>query len=287
MIDPLKILRLQSKKSPIETIVIRKINPHEHNTLYEATAFLKTWKTTHKTNNLYNNASGAGSSKFKFIASLKASSEALERATFEELRHSTNFGLNIVCSTSGFASFPGIDTTEARLLATNEAIERWCLVEWWNKKLEHFEVQLSPQYKAIVIKNPFNKWVIITYTRVIIRDQEYLSYGFGCSDSKQNALFKSRVELERNMRAVFSSLKNAPMSLHDKRLIFFSTTSGAQLFDKRRHETDLDIFNDKPKTIVDAEVPGSFQKYVKTWRTLYENSTYDFLDRNNLTCFYF
>ena len=88
---------------------------------------------------VYGDADGTGMALSPMVARHIAISEALERwahyAT-SKAPDRAKYGFNVDRSSSGMAAFPGLSGEPARRAARMEAIERYCLLHWWERRID-------------------------------------------------------------------------------------------------------------------------------------------------------
>jgi hypothetical protein len=226
---------------------------------------------------VYNNRDGSGTSLYKNIAVYKAISEALERWAFYETAESISskeFCFDIHPTTTGMASYPGLTTKRARENAIMEANERWALHEFWRGNLpirEHFNSIENLRHFEIV--TPINNCNVslLSYSK----NGQHL-YAFAADKNLEKSFQHALIELARNIR-VMAKIDSKSKSLDsfkeisDKRLFYFSTEFGHELFNQKIMSSSKSI-NVKPTEICDQELKGPWNKYTKVWRYLYANS---------------
>ncbi len=226
--------------------------------------------------NIYSNCDGSGTSKFSNVAIHKAISEALERWAFYETidTKSSMFLFDENPSTTGMAAFPGITHGQARKNAIFEASERWALHEFWRGNLpilEHSSAIANLSHYEIVtdLKD-------VKISLLCLRKENQFLYSFAADSSLAESLKHSLVELSRNVR-VMGKYQDTNVSykdftdITDRRLFFFSTLEGNQLFNEKILSAPS-CLKVKPNLICDLEVRGPWTKYAKVWRYLYANS---------------
>lgn len=250
--------------------------------VYESNVRLKnkwrpTWLTTSQ---LYKDADGSGTDKYKNIAVYKAISEALERLAFYELVDNKNidFSFDVNPSTTGMASFPYFNHSLARQNSIYEAVERWAI-----HSLNYSELPI----KKIPIDQRNIEWyeILTPFTKVRVsliqyKSSELCCYGFAGGKNLSHSFFKSLVELDRNYRVLKKMGKdnlvvNNFSSNVDRTLAFFSSEEGDQKFKELIDKSPRKILHTNPKIICDKPMIGMWNRYTKIWRYLIENSYYD------------
>ena len=226
---------------------------------------------------VYNNRDGAGTSQFKNIAVYKAISETLERWAFyvtADSDESKKYCFDINPTTTGMAAYPGLTAKGARANAIMEANERWALHEFWRGNLP-VRKHLSPikNLSHFEIVTPFKNCQIslLSYKN----NGQYL-YAFAAEETLGKSFQHALVELARNIR-VMEKIKDAPKKIEDfneisdKRLYYFSTEEGHNLFNDRLSNTTKSILT-TPNLVCDLEIKGPWNQYTKVWRYLYADS---------------
>ncbi len=264
------------------SFVILPIHTLTGDLLFECTAFLKARPPSITANTIYGNADGAGTSKFKKMAILKATMEAIERAAYEEFKGSGKYGLSTVPCSAGFAAYPGIGNGEVRDIASAEAAERWCIAAWWEKKLAHKLIYEDETRNYLSIENPFGIHVIVTWNK----SGKNRAYGFGAAKNIRTATYKSDVECSRNLRALGRAGSKMPSSRCDKRLIYFNTPQGVSDFERRLRSAPTTVLS-TPKKVWEGEIPTQYPKAGIVWRTIYEPISSHYIDDSIEDYFYF
>lgn len=226
---------------------------------------------------VYNNCDGSGTSPYKNIAVYKAISEALERWAFYEAadsREARKLCFDINPTTTGMAAYPGITASGARLKAIQEANERWALHEFWRGNLPVIEHPNSLEnLRHFEIRVPIDNCHISLLS--FKKGDQYL-YSFAAENTIEESFKHALVELARNIR-VMAKLENVSTDINtfkdmsDKRLFYFSTQEGQDLFNEKvlKAATTIKV---KPQIICDFEIKGDWSKYTRVWRYLYNNS---------------
>lgn len=117
---------------------------------------------------------------------------------------------------------------------------------------------------------------------------QYL-YAFAGEETLGKSFQHALVELARNIR-VMEKIKDAPKKLEDfneisdKRLFYFSTEEGHNLFNERLGNTAKSILTN-PDLVCDLEMKGPWNQYTKVWRYLYANSYPDSEDDHKIFMF--
>lgn len=237
--------------------------------------------------NLYSDWDGTGSDEYFKISFYKAVSEALERWSFYALSNSNRYGLDIDCSTNGFAAFPSLFSSRARESAYVEAFERWSLINWWGNNLDSKKLSLYPEISSIGISD--DSLGLITIIHYKLCENSYMSYGFASGRTIVEAGQRALVELKRNydlLSNLSEDKKNSILvdgHLIERRLLYFASAPGVDDFEDRIGKKRSKSI--RSKLIVDSLVDGPWLKYSKVWRCLFEPIEVD--DNEVESCFLF
>lgn len=243
---------------------------------------------------------GVGSGMRRLDARYKAYSEAIERwalrsTCFDEAVRES-YGFDIDPSSTGMGAYPGLFKRSARKAAQREAIERACLVLWWQRMLP-CRILSSPcgGLNGIRIENPFSKdWVVVVWEYC---DETYYTYGFGSGRTEFDAVLGAATEMGRVKGIVSQHYHKRGLELDldyvsglpgvfERRALFFSRPTGG--FDQvleRISNAPARRFK-KPKKIVDREVVGPWSRYAHVWRILYDMPTNNHLSEDVIDYFY-
>lgn len=243
---------------------------------YETRTCLKNKGTMSPQYDFYGKIDGTGTSRIKLVSQLKSISESLERLAFYNYHHTEQYGFDHEKTTTGMAAMPKIFSEQTPTLAMYEAIERWAIIEWWNGKLSASALKSKEEISYFEIKVPVPDCkVILAFMK---KDDKY-SYGFASSNTTKKALQKAEVELERNA-FVLNRIKNEEAKhVDERRLIYFAGESGFSLFQEVYNRSIT--MNDRttiPRCLFNGKIDGQWSKYACVWRTLFEYSSYDFLN---------
>ncbi|HEU5077907.1 MAG TPA: hypothetical protein VFT72_01765 [Opitutaceae bacterium] len=250
---------------------------------YQALAFLKPELAENKPQNiLYGAADGSGSSSNPSVAQHIAISEALERWAFLETHRSggNKYGFNVDHCSNGMAAFPGF-RWQARRRAKFEALERFAVIGWWDKRL-NATVHRSPYpgVGLVRIEHLQNKGeVVILYHKAA---NGAVAYAHAAGSSLASATAKAAVELVRTELVIARHRACgalAPVTDYfERRCLHFASPEGHAEFLERLHSR-----TEKPaprwNVIFDGEIPGPWSQWATVWRHCVEMPTYAFLDR--------
>lgn len=222
---------------------------------------------------LFSDCDGSGVHQEASVARHMAISEALERWAFSASYRSeraADYGFDIDPSTSGMSAFPGLWGRQARHRSVIEAIERFCLMGWWEGLIEGRRFDTDwPGVSAVAINGPFGGVTVIAYSRT---QWGGYAYGYAASESFTGACEKAILELARNESVLRSwwlgrlaGEKIEPKHLFERRCVYFGTEEGHELF-QWRLGTKFSGRSLQPEVICDAEIPGPWSDYATVWR---------------------
>jgi ribosomal protein S12 methylthiotransferase accessory factor YcaO len=216
---------------------------------------------------------GTGIHRHPHVARHIAISEALERWAFSTLVRSDRaeeFGFTIDPSTTGMAAYPGYLPRAARRRAVLEAVERFCLMAWWEGGVEARTFDTDwPGVSAVAIDGPFGGVTVIVYART---SWGGYVYGHAADETFTGACQHAILELARNewvlrswWLARLAGESRSPTNVFEQRMLFFGTPEGFELFNARIHRRGTSRMP-AADVICDAEVPGPWSEYAGVWR---------------------
>jgi len=253
---------------------------------YQVGAFLRPELTKgRKSQVICGTADGTGSAENPAVAKHIAISEALERWAYSETQNSAErnkYGFLVDRSSNGMSAFPGFKW-QARRRARFEALERYALIGWWDRRLDA-KIQCAPYPDVGLVRiehgQDFGE-VVVLYHRA---PTGFVAYGHAAGSTLATATSRAVIELMR-CEMVISRYRSmgglADVSDYfEKRCLYFSTPEGFASF---RERTRADTNKPAPKwnTAFDGEIPGPWSQWATVWRHCVEMPCGDFLDRNN------
>jgi ribosomal protein S12 methylthiotransferase accessory factor YcaO len=240
--------------------------------------------------NLYSNADGTGTHPSAMVARYMAISEALERWAFHVKVNDFDrdlYGFDRDTSSNGMAAFPGLVDSQCRMNAYWEALERFCVISWWDGRLA---AKVRPtewtDVMAAQIEHPLGQGVmVILFKRCMPGD--FFSYGHAAGRDFKAACQKASIELCRNeyvlrsYRATHPSFTNADLpqvnDIFERRLLFFSLPAGHALFqDRLKSAPRAPIAS--PNVMFDGPIFGPWSRYATVWRVALELPTQWYLE---------
>lgn len=241
--------------------------------MFQANAWLAPGLVRKRPRGLYSNADGTGTHAVLSVARHKAISEALERWAFHAVVHSERakeFGFDIDASSNGMAAFPGLRRRHARRSAVLEAVERLCLIAWWEGRLEGRAFETDwPGVSAVAIDGPFGGITAIAFART---DWGGYVYGHAAEESFGAACERALVELARHEWILRSAwLRHhggaavVPTHLLERRCLFFAGDEGHELFQERLRNHSCGP-PPRIEVICDRDIPGPWTEYTTVWR---------------------
>ncbi len=243
---------------------------------------------------LYGNADGGGTHLIRNTAGYIAISESLERWAFYsecEGARGKEFGFDWEPSTTGMAAFPGLTNGGARARAADEAVERWSIVEWWLGRLPSRLISDDGGTEgALEIISPLPRCSVAIVWRACSFGG--LAFGFAGGATLKEALQRARIEQDRNISVLETlvretgqrpdaSAMDKSIAEAERRLVFFASEAGKELFRARMAQSrELAALPPAPRKLIDREIPGPWTHYASVWRTLYEPTSYAYLDED-------
>lgn len=260
--------------------------------LVHANAFLRPGLVrVSKPNTVYGTADGSGTHESAVVARYMAVSEALERWAFHAVSRSEGraaYGFDVDPSSNGMAAFPGLGTSRARRTAWHEAIERFCLIGWWQGSVGSTR-RPSPwnDIHAIEFSHGFDGVSVV----LLIREAEpdLIVYGHAAAETFEAACNRALIELARSelvlrrhrllhpgpVERSFSTITD----LFERRCLFFSTAEGFRAVISRGRQ-HVRMWRE-PRVVFDGEIPGPWDKFTTVWRVVLEPPTMEFLQRRD------
>jgi len=241
--------------------------------MIQANARLTAGLTRKSNHTIYGDADGTGTHRLASVARHMAVSEALERWAFHAMVRSSraaDFGFDVDPSSNGMSAFPGILGRNARRKAMLEAVERYCVISWWEGRAEWrlFDTDW-PGVSAVAIDGPFGGVTVIAFSRT---DYGMYAYGHAAEESFGAACERAVIELARHERvlrswwlAFVSGEKRIPSDLFERRCLFFSSEEGHEQF-KRRVQDGVQGEMAEAKVACDRDIPGPWADYATVWR---------------------
>lgn len=241
--------------------------------MIQANARLTAGLTRKRSLSIYSDADGTGTHAIAAVARHMAVSEALERWAFHATVRSeraAEFGFDIDPSSNGMSAFPGLFRRAPRRKAMLEAVERFCVIAWWEGMLEGQRIETDwPGVSAVAIDGPFGGVTTIVFAKT---DWGGYAYGHAAEESIGAASERAVVELARHewvLRSWWlgfvSGEKKMPTSLFERRCLFFASEEGHALFQSRLARR---VHARAPRATVlcDRDLPGPWSDYATVWR---------------------
>jgi len=272
-------LALESEGGPISSLEEGKLEI-EGISYAQANARLRDGLVHFPNAELYSNAHGTGVHRSSAVARHIAISEALERWAYYSTAlgsEPARYGFEVDPSSNGFAAFPGITVGPARKVALQEAVERYCLLNWW-------EGNLSGRLRTIqgtlvdVLEFP----PLLGQTAVLLHSRAKSGshiYGHAAGPNLSDAIQKATFEMRRHewmIDAWNAQHADAPNDPFEFRSWYFSTAQGYKLFESRTGNSGSRLAKN-PSVACDLEVVGPWSRYTTVWRFLLKPPSLSFL----------
>jgi GNAT superfamily N-acetyltransferase len=251
---------------------------------FQANANLRPGLVPARSTAVFGEADGTGTDTRPMVARFKAISEALERWAFYAVSAGPlagRYGFAADPSSNGMAAFPGLAARQARRPALREAIERFCLIGWWEGGLSHHAYS-SPGLAAdaVLLEGGERLGISVAVVHRCQPDGAH-AYGFAAGATAEEACARAMVELERHGRAVASYLLHtgrgvSSVSTAEYRALRFASDEGYGRF--------MDRVNRGPwqpapemRMVYDGPVPGPWSRWTSVWRVALQPSSRRFL----------
>jgi hypothetical protein len=234
---------------------------------------------------IFSDADGTGMHRLPMVARHIAVSEALERWAYHETMRSSKraaFGFDIDGSSNGMAAFPGLFVGRARRRAFFEAAERFCILNWWERRLDGQIRETDwPGVTAVSFVLPIGANAVILFMRSSFG---FYVYGHAAAGSFTEACKHAVVELVRHecvircwMLAGHSVPAGDPF---ERRAWFFSTDEGHARF-RERMNYHVDRPQPLAEVICDSEIRGPWSAYATIWRYLFRPPSRRFMEKED------
>ncbi len=252
---------------------------------FQANAQLNANLVPRRGRQVYGDADGTGLNASPMVARHIAISEALERWAYYETAQSSNradFGFHVDRSSNGMAAFPGLSVQTARRAAKFEAIERFCLLNWWENRLDGQVSNTSqPGIAAISFRTPIGGIAVVVYGR---SEFGFFIYGHAAAECFERACNHALLELFRHELAIrrWRTTKDPlpPKSPYERRALFFSTEEGHSIFNERL-QTKSRCSMPESELVCDREIRGPWSAYTTVWRILFRPPSERFIEADD------
>jgi hypothetical protein len=297
---PIKYARVMADEGgPIERVGLAPLRNRREG-WHQASAYLKGDLHLRKASvEVFGDADGTGTDRSPMIARFKAISEALERWALYcllQLGETAHYGLDVDPTSNGMAAYPGLFRLSARRRAREEAVERFCLANWWIGQLAAREVGTEPDATRVIqLENPLTSASVVLVWR---KDRHGLyAYGFAAARSLQQARLRASIELERSATALGAYLTRNPKfgpadlplikNWQERRILHFALPEGHEAFQRRLTTPPSPSLSAKRlKPLVDTELLGPWTRFATVWRVLFPMPGTAYLDPKELFFFW-
>jgi hypothetical protein len=256
--------------------------------LFQANAFLRPeYFPARPKRSVYSEACGSGTHESPMVARLMAISEAMERWAYHAKARATDraaYGFDVDPMSNGMAAFPGLWARQARRKAYLEAVERFCIIAWWEGMLP--STVLPTEWEGItatVIWQARNEIVVILHKKTA---DGLHAYGHAGAETFQRACRSAVVELARHESVIRTyhlakacAVIGAPSDLLEQRSVFFASEEGHEEFVRRLRSVPTRTLPAR-RLAFDGVIPGPWQKYADVWRVVFHPVTDRYLSRN-------
>lgn len=260
--------------------------------LFHANAFLKPGLVhAPKANTVYGTSDGSGTHESPVVARHMAVSEALERWAFHAVSHGSDrsaHGFDVDPSSNGMAAFPGLGSRGARNAAWLEAVERHCLIGWWQGSVGSTRrPSLWNGVHAIEFLHDFDNVSVVLLIREV--EPEFVVYGHAAGRTFEHACNRAIIELARSEIVIRRHRTLHPGSmerslvgvadLFERRCLFFSTSAGYRAVLKKGRQFVRSWT--RPRVAFDGEIRGPWTEFATVWRVAFEPPTREFLQKRD------
>ena len=253
--------------------------------LSQANARLRRGLVPRREMQIFGDADGTGIHPSPMVARHIAVSEALERWAYHEVMRSSNraaFGFDVDRSSNGMAAFPGLFVGQARRKALFEAIERFCLLYWWERRLDG-EIRETrwPGVRAVSFPSLLGANAVILFKR---SDLGFYVYGHAAASSLIKACEHAIIELVRHEFVIQRWMLGGKLVLasdpFERRAWFFSTEEGNEIFNERLNAR-INCSPPLAEIICDSEIRGPWSSYATIWRCLFRPPSARFMENDD------
>jgi len=233
---------------------------------------------------------GAGTGEDLDTARFRAISEALERWAFRDASRDAAarraHGFDYDPTTNGMGAFPGLFAKEARQSAYREAVERHCLILWWEGWLPVRSIpDPFPEVRGVEIENPFSEDAMVLVWR--FADFRYYQIGFGIGRSVAEAGRRAAIEMHRTGNIVARHYERQGRldecaidevdHVFERRMLHFSRPRGfAEVLRRIERGPSKSALPSAPRVIANGQVNGPWDQYLTVWRTVFEQPSREF-----------
>lgn len=229
---------------------------------------------------LFGHVDGTGTHTSRLLARQMAISEALERWAYYATVRSVDrrrYAFELDSSSNGLAAFPGANRGAARKAALMEAVERFCLIAWWEGKAGARWMQTDwPGIDAITILGPFGGFTVVLTRRT---PGGLRAYGHAAAETFTGACEKAMIELARSesILAGGGTKPARPRDLVERRLLFFAAPEGFARVCARVEAAESRPTLATAWIACDREIPGPWSRHATVWRCLLQPPSRRFL----------
>jgi len=234
---------------------------------------------------VYNQAAGSGVHASPMVARFMAISESMERWAYHATVRSSEratYAFDIDPMSNGMAAFPGLWPAQARRKAYLEAVERFCMIAWWEGMLPTIIRPTAwKDVTAAVIWSAPGEVVVVLHKQT--EDGQH-AYGHAAGEDFSSACRSALIELSghecviRNYRlAKACSVVEAPSCMLEQRSVFFASEDGHEVFLRRIHSRP-DKALPARHLAFDGRIRGPWDKYADVWRVVFHPVTDRYMD---------
>jgi hypothetical protein len=253
--------------------------------LFMANARLRPGLVPRRRLQIYSDADGSGAHVSPMVARHMAVSESLERWAFHATVRSERreeFGFDVDETSNGMAAFPGLSAAPARRGAILESLERFCLLHWWEGRIDgQLRDTEWPGVSALAFEPPLGGVAVLLFAR---SEWGFHVYGHAAAESFTRACERALLELTRHewvLRSRLLAVGNGscpPITERlERRAWFFATEEGHELFRERLAAKAAGPVP-QPSVVCDREITGPWSDYTTVWRFVLRPPSSRFMD---------
>jgi hypothetical protein len=278
---------MASRGGPVERIELGEF-PMFGRRLFQANARLRPGLVPRRRFQMYSDADGTGSHASPMIARHMAVSETLERWAFHATVRSERreeFGFDVDETSNGMAAFPGLSAAPARRAAVLESLERFCLLHWWEGRIDgQLRDTEWPGVTALAFEPPLGGVAVLLFAR---SEWGFHVYGHAAAESFSRACERAMLELTRHEWVIRNRLlavgagQRVPITERlERRSWFFATEEGHELF-RQRLARKASGPAPQPVVVCDREITGPWSDYTTVWRFVLQPPSRQFVEEGD------
>jgi len=253
--------------------------------LFQTNAWLRPGLVPRRRFEVYSDADGTGAHVSPMVARHMAVSESLERWAFHATVRSERreeFGFDVDETSNGMAAFPGLSSAPARRGAVMESLERFCLLNWWEGRIDgQIRDTEWPGVSALAFEPSLGGVAVLLFAH---SEWGFHIYGHAAAESFSKACERAMLEMRRHewvlrnrLLAVGKGMDQPITERLERRSWFFATDEGHELFLERLSRKSKGA-PAKPTLVCDREIIGPWSDYTTVWRYVLQPPSRRFME---------